>query len=152
MAVFFDAFNLKGDYSEIMKPLEKLNPDYIQNSKATHIEICDILNVRLTEGDTDPVAPLEEDKANKIAHETKIGGSTLDVEDEVCWHAKPDGIIKIINEADFKLVICSADIPNHLKDRANINNFPIRILENVSVESVREAEQKAREANSFWAD
>ena len=149
---FFEAFNLKGDYSKIMKLLEKLNPEYVSNQKETYQEICAILNVHIIDQVPATVEMSDDEKVQEFDNPTEVDASTLSSESEVAWYSKTDGIIKIINEADFKLVLCSTDVPDHLKDRAKMNNFPMRILEDVTAESIQAAEQKAREAHKFWAE
>ena len=147
---FFEAFKLKGDYSKIMKLLEKLNPEYVSNQTETYQEICAILNVHMIDQVPAAVEMSDDEKLQEFDSPTEVDASTLD--SEVSWYSKNDGIIKIINEADFKLVLCSTDVPDHLKDRAKMNNFPMRILADVTVESIQAAEQKAREAHKFWAE
>lgn len=147
---FFEAFNLKGEYSKVMKLLEKLNPEYVSNQKETYQEICAILNVHIIDQVPATVEMSADEKVQEFDNPIDVDASTLD--SEVSWYSKNEGIIKIINEADFKLVLCSTDVPDHLKDRAKMNNFPMRILEDVTVESIQAAEQKAREAHKFWAE
>lgn len=149
---FFEAFNQKGDYSKIMKLLERLNPEYVTNQKETYQEICALLNVNVNEQAPAMTLSSNDEKVHKTNILPEGNVSTENCESEVSWYSKIDGIIKIINESDFKLVLCSTDLPDHLKERAKNNNFPIRILEHVTLESIQAAEQKAREAQKFWSE
>ena len=149
---FFEAFNLKGDYSKIMMVLEKLNPEYITNQKETYREICTILKVHMNDQGPAVTSSSTDERLEQINIPPEANDSTVDGESEVSWYSKADGIIKIINESDFKLVLCSTDLPDHLKERAKNNNFPIRILEHVTLENIQAAEQKAREAQKFWSE
>ena len=149
---FFEGFNLKGDHSKIMRLLEKLNPEYVTNQKELYDEICILLEVKIKKQENTPFPKPDQSEPESMECKARTENTAMENNDEVSWYSKADGIIKIINENDFKLVICSTDVPDHLIDRAKMNKFPMRILDNVTLDTINNAEKEAREANTFWAE
>ena len=71
-------------------------------------------------------------------------------DDSLQFQFPKDGVIKVFNERDFKLAICSRDVSQKFLDYAEERNCPVEILDPVTQENLEELENQCREIQKFW--
>lgn len=146
----YEVSNREGDHSEAIHALIALNAEF---PKAREILFHDVLRIL----DIDEVAfhPAnrsgEPTTASAAEDSTQSGERIRDEEpepnkreEEVVFQYPTKGVIKVFNEPNFKLAICSGDVSDDFLSYAEERKCPVEILEHVTKESFRELERKCR--------
>ena len=146
----YEVSNRDGDHSEAIHALIALNPEF---PNAREILFHDVLRIL----DIDEVAfhPAnssgEPTTASAAEDSTQIGEQIRDVEtepkkiaEEVDFQYPTKGVIKVFNEPNFKLAICSREVSDDFLRYAEERKCPVEILEHVTKESFRKLERKCR--------
>ena len=143
-----------GDHSQVITTLLELNPTFTSERPSLVESVIAILNInplmpeKLTVNSDDEVQ-----ETNKL--ENIVGSESAEQhqpeEDGVKFQFPKDGVIKVFNERDFKLAICSRDVSQKFLDYAEEQNCPVEILDHVSLETVADLEKKCRQIQSFWS-
>ena len=142
-----------GDHSQVITTLLELNPTFASERPSLVESVIEILNIK-------PLLPKqltvnsdhEVQEINKIENivGSESGEQHKPEEDEVKFQFPKDGVIKVFNERDFKLAICSRDVSQKFLDYAEDRNCPVEILDPVTQENLEELENQCREIQKFW--
>ena len=142
-----------GDHSEVITTLLELNPTFASERPSLVESVIEILNIKpllpkqLTVNSDDEVKEtniLENIAGSESAEQDKPQ------EDRVKFQFPKDGVIKVFNERDFKLAICSRDVSQKFLDYAEERSCPVEILDPVTQENLEELENQCREIQKFW--
>ena len=152
----YEVSNREGDHSEAIHALIALNPEF---PKAREILFHDVLRILdIDEVDFYPANSSGEPTTASAAEDsTQIGEQIRDeepelqkIEEEVVFQYPTRGVIKVFNEPNFKLAICSRDVSEDFLSYAEERKCPVEILENVTQQRHSELEQKCRQKQAFW--
>jgi len=143
-----------GDHSQVITTLLELNPTFTSERPSLVESVIEILNIKplmpeqLTVNSDDEVHEVNK-LENIVGNES--GEQNQSEEDEVKFQFPKDGVIKVFNERDFKLAICSRNVSQKFLDYAEERNCPVEILDHVSLETVADLEKKCRQIQRFWS-
>ena len=152
----YEVSNREGDHSEAIHALIALNPEF---PKAREILFHDVLRILdIDEVDFYPANSSGEPTTASAAEDsTQIGEQIRDeepelqkIEEEVVFQYPTRGVIKVFNEPNFKLAICSRDVSEDFLSYAEERKCHVEILENVTQQRHSELEQKCRQKQAFW--
>lgn len=147
----YEVSNREGDHSEAIHALIALNPEF---PKAREILFHDVLRILdIDQIDFYPANSSGEPTTASAAEDsTQIGEQIRDVEpepqkieEEVVFQYPTKGVIKVFNEPNFKLAICSRDVSEDFLRYAEERKCPVEILEHLTQGSLLELEKKCRE-------
>ena len=142
-----------GDHSQVITTLLELNPTFASERPSLVESVMEILNIKpLLPEQLTVNSDREVQEINKIENivGSESGEQHKPEKDEVKFQFPKEGVIKVFNERDFKLAICSRDVSQKFLDYAEERNCPVEILDHVSLEAVANLEKKSRQIQSFW--
>ena len=152
----YEVSNLEGDHSKAIQALITLKPEFPKEREGFFNEVLRILDI---EAAAFHPANISQEPSTKSAAEdsTQSGEQIRDVEpeppkieEEVVFQYPTKGVIKVFNEPNFKLAICSHDVSDDFLSYAEERKCPVEILEDVTQQSLSELEQKCRQKQAFW--
>ena len=152
----YEVSNLEGDHSKAIQALITLKPEFPKEREGFFNEVLRILDI---EAVAFHPANISQEPTTKSAAEnsTQSGEHIRDVEpeppkieEEVVFQYPTKGVIKVFNEPNFKLAICSHDVSDDFLSYAEERKCPVEILEDVTQQSLSELEQKCRQKQAFW--
>ena len=142
-----------GDHSQVISKLLEMNPTFTSERSNLVESVIEILNIK-------PLLPeqLTVDSDYEIEKTTKLenivgsdGAEQTQAEaDGVEFQFPKDGVIKVFNERNFKLAICSQDVSQKFLDYAKERNCPVKILDPITQENLEELENQCRQIQKFW--
>ena len=152
----YEVSNREGDHSEAIHALIALNPEFPKAREILFHYVLRILDI--DEVDFYPANSSGEPTTASAAEEsTQIGEQIRDVEpepqkieEEVVFQYPTKGVIKVFNEPNFKLAICSSDVSEDFLRYAQERKCPIEILEDVTQHNLSKLEHKCRQIQTFW--
>lgn len=143
-----------GDHSEAINTLLKLNPKFVTERENLVQNVFEILLI--DPAPSDPAEPQEEstDVGQEAMSETVSEPAQHDDEEiyeEVEFQFPKDGVIKIFNEPNFKLAVCSADVSEKFLSYAKERRCPVEVLDPITQENLLELEKLCRQRQAFWS-
>ena len=152
----YEVSNREGDHSEAIHALIALNPEFPKAREILYHDVLRILDI--DEVDFHPANNSQEPSTKSAAEDcTQSGEQIRDVEaeppkieEEVVFQYPTKGVIKVFNEPNFKLAICSHDVSDDFLSYAEERKCPVEILEDITQHSLAELEQKCRQKQAFW--
>lgn len=152
----YEISDQEGDHSKAIQALIALKPEF---PKAREILLQDVLRIL----DIDAVAfnptntsqeptttSTDEDSAQSSEQIRDEEPEPNQIEQEVVFQYPSRGVIKVFNEPNFKLAICSSDVSEDFLSYAEERKCPIEILEDVTQHSLSKLEHKCRQIQKFW--
>ena len=142
-----------GDHSQVIATLLELNPTFASERPSLVESVMEILNIKPLLPEQLTVDPdYEIEKTTKLENivGSESGEQNQPEEDEVQFQFPKDGVIKVFNERDFKLAICSRDVSQKFLDYAKERNCPVKILDLITQENLEELENQCRQIQKFW--
>lgn len=152
----FEVSNREGDHSEAIHALIALNPEF---PKAREILFHDVLRileigaVAFNPANTsqEPTTTSTDEDSTQISEQIRDEEPEPNqIEQEVVFQYPSRGVIKVFNEPNFKLAICSRDVSEDFLRYAEERKCPVEILEDVTQHSLAEFEQTCRQKQAFW--
>jgi len=143
-----------GDHSEAINTLLQLNPTFVSERENLVQNVFKILHIDPTT--SDPAETLEEstEVSQEAMSETVSEPVQYDDEEiyeEVEFQFPKDGVIKIFNEPNFKLAVCSADVSEKFLSYAKERKCPVEVLDPITQENLLELEKLCRQRQAFWS-
>ena len=142
-----------GDHSEAVNTLLQLNPTFVSEHVNLVQNVFEILHI--DPATSDPAETQEEstEVGQEASSETVSKPMQQDdegINEEVEFQFPKDGVIKIFNEPNFKLAVCSTEVSEKFLTYAKERKCPVKILQNVSQKELNSVEHRCREQQSFW--
>ena len=141
----YEVSDLDGDHASAIDKLLKLNPTFQSKREDLFQAVLAILNVELPSPVTDCS---DADATTKVAE--RKTEDELANEDSVEFQFPNDGVIKIFNEPNFKLGICSNHVSQKFLAYAKERNCPVEILDTITKENLLGLEARSRQIQEFW--
>lgn len=152
----FEVSNREGDHSEAIHALIALNPEFPKAREILFhdvLRILDIGAVAFNPANTsqEPTTTSTDEDSTQISEQIRDEEPEPNqIEQEVVFQYPSRGVIKVFNEPNFKLAICSRDVSEDFLHYAEERKCPVEILEDVTQHSLAELEQTCRQKQAFW--
>ena len=143
-----------GDHSEAINTLLQLNPTFVSERENLVQNVFEILQIdpamsdpAETQEDINEVGqePVSETVSEPMQHDDG------EIHEEVEFQFPKDGVIKIFNEPNFKLAVCSADVSEKFLNYAKERKCPVELLDPITQENLLEIEKQCRQRQAFWS-
>ena len=143
-----------GDHSEAINTLLQLNPIFVSERENLVQNVFEILHI--DPAMSDPAEPHQE--STEVGQEASSENVSKPMQqddegihEEVEFQFPKDGVIKIFNEPNFKLAVCSADVSEKFLSYAQERKCPVEILDPITQENLLELEKLCRQRQAFWS-
>lgn len=151
----YEVSNQEGDHSKAIHALIALKPEFPEEGENLLQDVLRILDI--DEVAFNPANNSEEPTTENVTEERyqsdeQIRDNELEpnkVEEEVVFEYPNRGVIKVFNEPNFKLAICSRDVSKDFLSYAEERKCPVEILEHVTQERLLDLEQKCRQQQNL---
>ena len=152
----YEVSNREGDHSEAIHALIALNSEF---PKAREILFHDVLRILDIDAvafnpaniSQQPTTTSTDEDSTQISEQIRDEETELQkIEGEVVFQYPTKGVIKVFNEPNFKLAICSRNVSEDFLRYAEERKCPVEILEDVTQHSLAELEQTCRQKQAFW--
>ena len=146
----YEVSNREGDHSEAIHALIALNPEFPKAREILFHDVLRILDIEAvafhpTNTSQEPTTTSTDEGSTQIGEQIRDEEPELQkIEEEVVFQYPTRGVIKVFNEPNFKLAICSRDVSEDFLSYAEERKCPVEILEDVTKESFRELVRKCR--------
>ena len=143
-----------GDHSEAINTLLQLNPIFVSERENLVQNVFEILHI--DPATSDPAETQEEstEVGQEASSETVSKPMQQDdegINEEVEFQFPKDGVIKIFNEPNFKLAVCSADVSEKFLSYAKERKCAVEVIDPITKENLLEIEKLCRQRQAFWS-
>lgn len=152
----YEVSNQEGDHSKAIHALIALKPEFPEegeNLLQDVLRILDIDKVALHPANNSEEPTTENVTEDRYQSDKQIRDDELEpnkIEEEVVFEYPNRGVIKVFNEPNFKLAICSRDVSEDFLVYANERQCPVEILEHVTQKNLSDLERQCRQKQAFW--
>ena len=147
----YEVSNREGDHSKAIHALIALKPEFPKEREGLFNEVLRILDIeevafQPANSSGEPITASAAEDSTQIGEQIRdIETEPQKIEEEVVFQYPTKGVIKVFNEPNFKLAICSSDVSEDFLRYAEERKCPVEILEDVTQGSLLELEKKCRE-------
>ena len=152
----YEVSNLEGDHSKAIQALITLKPAFPKEREGLFNEVLHILDIEEVafhpaNSSGEPITTSAAEDSTQIGEQIRdVETEPQKIEEEVVYQYPTKGVIKVFNEPNFKLAICSSDVSEDFLRYAEERKCPVEILEDVTQHSLAELEQTCRQKQAFW--
>ena len=152
----YEVSNLEGDHSKAIQALITLKPEFPKEREGLFNEVLRILDIEEVafhpaNNSEDPTTASAAEVSTQITEQIRdVETEPQKMEEEVVFQYPSRGVIKVFNEPNFKLAICSSDVSEDFLRYAEERKCPIEILEDVTQHNLSKLEHKCRQKQAFW--
>lgn len=152
----YEVSNRDGDHSEAIHSLIALNPEFPNAREILFHDVLRILDIdevafHPANNSGDPTTASAAEVSTQSDEQIRdVEPEPQKIEEEVVFQYPTKGVIKVFNEPNFKLAICSSDVSEDFLRYAQERKCPIEILEDVTQHNLSKLEHKCRQIQKFW--